>query len=86
MALQKNLGGDNQLGLFAVRDTGCGTAVALAAALPDFDKHQLTGCSRLAEDQIDFTTLAAEIAFYQLQSALLQIDQRDILSGLAASA
>ena len=82
--MQKNLGRNNQLGLLVVSDAGSAAAVAAAAALPDFDKHQLPGWPRFVHDQIDFTALAGEIAFDQLQSALLYIRQRDVLGRLAA--
>ncbi len=45
VALQKNLGRDNQLALLVVRDAGS-VALAAAATLPDFDKHQLPGWLR----------------------------------------
>ncbi|MNN62746.1 hypothetical protein D3C81_1780720 [compost metagenome] len=78
MALQVNLGGNDQAFLFGAPDTGGGTAKFAVAAHPDFDKYQNFP---VLHDQVDFTALAAEVSFQQLQSLLLQVGQRLVFAG-----
>ena len=72
--------GEDEAGLFGGGDAGCCTAIAAAAAQPDFDEDG--GCA-IAADQVDLAAANAEIAVDDFQAVPFEMRGRRIFTGLA---
>ena len=80
VTLQEGLRGNDQARLLACGDARCGAAETASGALSDLDKDK--GLPIL-HHEVDFTPLAAEIAFDQLQAVHLKMAQRLLLTRVA---
>src|SRR5690606_35104440 len=79
--LQIDLGAGQQTPLLGAADAGGGAAERPAGALAHFDEYQ---GGVVKHDQVDFASLAAEIALHQLQALSLQPGQGLQFAGRAA--